>query len=328
MARSRIHHILAMRRGIPRRAVLIALAALLTACSSEAASPAAEPDDGRATTDTTCPARVNQADVPYIEGGDPQQRLDLYLPPDSGCSPVPLVVWVHGGGWRAGDKGNGVDAKVDLWTGAGWAVASVNYRLTDVAVAEADRVVAPAHNEDVAAALAWLVAKAPELGIDAGRIALLGHSAGAGIVAAVTADPAYLGAHDLEPTAIACSAPLDTEGFDVASVIDGGGQVAQLYQAVFGTDPTRWAALSPLSHIGEAPLPDLFLVTRGTAHRRAQVEAFSRAATEADGEVTVVDLPGFSHEDVNRRIGNPTDDVLTPALQEFLTGCLGPAGSG
>jgi len=312
---------------MPRRAVLIALAALLTACSSEAASPAAEPDDGRATTDTTCPARVNQADVPYIEGGDPQQRLDLYLPPDSGCSPVPLVVWVHGGGWRAGDKGNAMDAKVELWTGAGWAVASVNYRLTDLAVPAAERVVAPTHNEDVAAALAWLVAEAPELGIDAGRIAALGHSAGAGIVAAVTADPTYLGAHDLEPTAIACSAPLDTEGFDITSVIEGGDQAAQLYQAVFGTDPARWAELSPLSHLGEAPVPDLFLVTRGSPDRRAQVDAFATEADEAGGEVTVVDLPSFSHADVNRRIGDPTDDELTPALQEFLTGCLSPAGS-
>ncbi len=62
---------------------------------------------------------------------------------------------------------------------------------------------------------------------------------------------------------------------------------------------------------------------RGTPARRAQVDGFAEAARTAGAEVTVVDLPGFSHEDVNRRIGEPDDDVLTPALQAFLTECLG-----
>jgi len=306
---------------------LVALVVLLAACSGDTASPVASPDETVEAVDTTCPARADQVDIPYVDDGDPEQQLDLYVPADAGCEPVPVVVWVHGGGWRVGDKGNAMDAKVELWTSSGWAVASVNYRLTDLAVPDAERVVAPAHNEDVAAALAWLEAEASELGIDANRVALLGHSAGAGIVAAVAVDPTYLDAHDLDPSAIACSAPLDTAGFDVASVIDGGDPQAQLYRSVFGTDPARWASLSPLTHVGEGPLPELFLVTRGTPDRRAQVDAFATAAEEAGGEVTVVDLPGFSHEDVNRRIGDPTDDVLTPALQEFLTGCLSPAGS-
>lgn len=306
-----------------RRGALVALAVLFTACSSETSAPDATAE----VADTTCPTRRGQVDVPYIESGDERQQLDLYVPSDAGCTPAPLVVWVHGGGWRAGDKGNDMDAKVDLWTDAGWAVASVNYRLTDVAVPVAERVVAPTHNEDLATALAWLVEEAPELGIDAARIAVLGHSAGAGIVAAVAVDPTYLGAHDLDPSAIACSAPLDTEGFDVTSVIEGGGQAAQLYQAVFGTDPARWTVLSPLSHVGEAPVPDLFLVTRGSPDRRSQVDAFAAAADEAGGEVTVVDLSSYNHADVNRQIGDPDDDELTPALQEFLTGCLSNAGS-
>jgi hypothetical protein len=69
-------------------------------------------------------------------------------------------------------------------------------------------------------------------------------------------------------------------------------------------------------------VPDLLLVTRGSPARRAQVDAFSRAALDAGTTVTVVDLPGFSHEDVNKRIGDPTDAVLTPSLQLFLEDCL------
>jgi acetyl esterase/lipase len=235
---------------------------------------------------------------------------------------VPLVVWVHGGGWRTGDKANAMDPKVRLWNDAGWAVASVNYRLTDVRAPAADRVMAPTHNEDVAAALAWLVAHGTQLGIDSDRIALVGHSAGAGITAAVAADPTYLAAHEVEPSALACAVPLDTEGFDIEAVVAGGGPLAALYRSVFGTDPARWRELSPLTHVGDAPVPDLFLVRRGAADRRAQVDAFADAARRAGAEVTVIDLPGFSHADVNRRIGDPTDTDLTPALQQFLTGCL------
>jgi acetyl esterase/lipase len=262
-------------------------------------------------------------DVPYVEDGDPLQRLDLYLPPGDGCDPVPVVVWVHGGGWRVGDKRNNIGDKVALWHSAGWAVASVNYRLTDVDVPEAERVVAPAHNEDVAAALAWLVDQAPSIGLDPNRLALLGHSAGAAIAAAVSVDPAYLGQRDLSPSAVACSAPLDTEGFDIASAV-GGPEVllGGVYREAFGADPARWTDLSPITHVGEAPVPPLFLVTRGTPGRRAIVTAFADAAEAAGGRVTVVDLPGFTHEDVNDRIGAPDDDVLTPSLQIFLTDCL------
>jgi acetyl esterase/lipase len=262
-------------------------------------------------------------DVPYVTDAHPEQRLDLYLPPSTGCDPVPLVVWVHGGGWRIGDKANAIDTKVRQWNDAGWAVASVNYRLTDVQAPAADRVMAPSHDEDLAAALAWLHAESEALGIDPERVALVGHSAGAGIAAAVTVDPTYLGAHGLDPSTIACVAPLDTEGFDISLLIDGGGATARLYRSVFGDDPAMWDELSPLTHVGDAEPPDLFLVRRGTPARRAQVDAFADAARDAGAEVTVVDLPGFTHEDVNKRIGDPSDDVLTPALQAFLEGCLG-----
>lgn len=273
---------------------------------------------------TPCPTRDDRMDVPYVPDGDPLQRLDLYLPPGDGCDAIPLVVWVHGGGWRIGDKGNGVANKVALWTGAGWAVASVNYRLTDPAVPEAERVVAPAHNEDVAAALAWISEEGPTIGIDPNQVAVLGHSAGAAIVAAIAADPAYLGAHDLSPSAIACGAPLDTEGFDIARVLEDPDPLsAGVYRYAFGEDSARWAELSPITHVGEADVPPLFLVSRGSPDRRAGVGAFAKAVTDSGGEATVVELPGFTHEDVNSRIGNRSDDVLTPALQHFLTACFG-----
>jgi acetyl esterase/lipase len=308
---------------------------VLGACSgggdgSDGAGPAAastttEAEAPSATSTTvaegTCPDRI---DLPYLEGGDPLQRLDLFRPPGAGCEPLPVVVWVHGGGWSIGDKRNQMDPKLALWHEAGWAVASVNYRLTDVDAPEGERVLAPDHNEDVAAAVAYLLAEADALGLDAERVALLGHSAGAGIVAALATDPAYLAEHDLLPTDLSCVAPLDTEGFDITTVVADGGQAATLYRSVFGDDPAGWAELSPLTHVGEADLPDLLLVRRGGPERRAQVATFADAVEGAGGAVTVLDVTGYSHGDVNRRIGDPTDELLTPPLQTFLAGCLAP----
>jgi acetyl esterase/lipase len=303
---------------IRRTALPIVLVVLLGACANEtASSPTTTVAE---TTSTTCAASADQTDVAY--GADPLQRLDLSLPEGAGCPPVPVVVWVHGGGWQIGDKSNAMTAKVALWNDAGWAVASVNYRLTDPSVPAARRVVAPSHNEDVAAAVGWLTDNATDVGIDPTRIALLGHSAGAGIVAALATDPTYLEAVGLQPTDLACVAPLDTEAFSIADAVESGAVLADIYGDAFGTDPQRWEDLSPLTHVGDAPTPPLFLVTRGTDGRRAIVATFAAAVDAAGGETTIVDLPGFSHEDVNKRIGDPNDDELTPALQEFLSACL------
>ena len=305
---------------IRRPLAVLAVLALLGACGSESASGPTTTVD--ATPTTPCDEPADQMDAAYVEGGDSLQALDLYLPDDAGCGPVPLVVWVHGGGWSIGDKRFSIEDKLALWNEAGWAVASVNYRLTDADLPEADRVMAPAHNQDVAAAVGWLVDNASDLGLDPERVALLGHSAGAGIVAALAADPAYLDAVGLSPTDVDCVAPLDTEAFSVEAAATTGPQLAAIYEAAFGTDPARWADLSPLTHVGDAPVPDLFLVTRGTPARRQVVATFAEAVEAADGDVTIVDLPGFTHEDVNKRIGTAADAELTPALQTFLTTCL------
>ena len=118
----------------------------------------------------------------------PQQALDVFVP-DRGeeCAAVPVVVWVHGGTFATGDKGNNVADKVELFNDAGWAFASVNYRLLD----EARAVPEPYQPQDVAAAIAWLNTHADDVGLDPTRVALVGHSAGAYLTADVATDPAF-----------------------------------------------------------------------------------------------------------------------------------------
>jgi acetyl esterase/lipase len=204
-------------------------------------------------------------------------------------------------------------------------VASVNYRLSDTDEPEADRLLAPAHDEDAAAAVGWLHRHAAELGVDPGRIALAGHSAGGGIVAGLAADPGYLGAVGLAPADLTCAVILDAEGLDIRTAVADQGEYADLYPLIFGTDRAAWDDLSPATHLGDAAVPPLFLVTRDRPDHQAIVHDFAATARAAGAEATVLELPTFSHGDVSLRIGDPTDDRLTPALDRFLTGCLARA---
>lgn len=108
-------------------------------------------------------------DVEYARIGEVALKLDLYVP----AKPGPLVVWIHGGGWRGGDK----RACPLLWmAGEGYTVASVNYRLTDQAIF-------PAQIHDCKGAIRWLRAHAGEHGYTAERVGVGGGSAGGHLVA-------------------------------------------------------------------------------------------------------------------------------------------------
>ena len=110
-------------------------------------------------------------DLAYVPDGHDRQKLDLYLP-ESG-SGFPLIVWIHGGAWRAGSKNR---CPALSFVAEGYAVASVNYRLSQHAVF-------PAQIEDCKAAIRRLRANSKTYGINADRIGVWGSSAGGHLVA-------------------------------------------------------------------------------------------------------------------------------------------------
>jgi acetyl esterase/lipase len=109
-------------------------------------------------------------DLAYTPDPHPRQHLDLYLPPSE--APLPLIVWVHGGAFRAGSKEDGVPAG---YLSLGYAIASVNYRLSQHALW-------PAQIVDCKAAVRWLRAHAATYGLDPERFAAWGPSAGGHLV--------------------------------------------------------------------------------------------------------------------------------------------------
>jgi acetyl esterase/lipase len=256
-------------------------------------------------------------DVAYASD-DAQQRLDVY-PASHGC-PAPVVVWVHGGGWRAGDKRNQLRDKVRLWNVAGYTVVSVDYRLTDPAAATPVRF--PTHAQDVAAAVAWVHDHVAEYGGDPDSIAVVGHSAGAQLAATIATDPARLGAHGLGLDALRCAAALDTEGYDVAAMASRGNPI---YRDAFGDDPATWTEASPVEHVAAGTgIPRFLVVERGTPRRRRAADAFVVRLRDAGVPVTGVDAGSLTHGEVNAAVGADGDQVVTPPLETFLAECFAP----
>ncbi len=117
-------------------------------------------------------------DIEYVPGGHERQKLDLYLPDESDSQPAPdakrpLIIWVHGGAWRAGSKQN---CPARRFVREGYAVASINYRLSQHAIF-------PAQIQDCKAAVRWLRANAGQYGYDPNRFGAWGASAGGHLVA-------------------------------------------------------------------------------------------------------------------------------------------------
>ena len=113
-------------------------------------------------------------DLAYVTNGHQRQKLDLYLP-DKSDSPLPLIIWVHGGGWAAGSKNN-CPPLHDGYTQRGFAVASIGYRLSSDAIF-------PAQIQDCKAAIRWLRAQAKQYNLDPEKFAAWGSSAGGHLVA-------------------------------------------------------------------------------------------------------------------------------------------------
>jgi len=238
------------------------------------------------------------AGVPYaaLPGARPLE-LDLYLP--AGGALAPVVVFLHGGGWRLGSRHSagpayrGADpTPFERVAAAGIAVASVDYRLSGEAVW-------PAQLHDAKAAVRWLRARAGELGVDPDRIAAWGESAGGHLaeLLGLTADPELEGAVGMTgPSSQVAAVAAWYAPSDVAAVAtDTGGdpadattREAQLLGAAPSSVPDLATQASPVGHVSAAAPP--FLLLHGRADRFVpcvQSERLRDALTTAGTDVAL-----------------------------------------
>lgn len=255
---------------------------------------------------------TRHADIAYaqMEGVDPQRlSLDLYVP--DGAEGAPIVLFVHGGGWAHGDK-SAVWRKPELFCGSGWLFASTNYRFVpEVTPAEEVR--------DVARTIAWLHEHAAEFGGDPERIYLMGHSAGAHLVALVSTWPEPLREVGLSLSALSGTIVVDGAGIDLESHMPNVGRLA-LFANAFGDDPEFWREMSPMTYVApDAGIPPMLILTRGSATRVAHSQRFADALVACGIDATLVNLPEHDHGSINASIGVPGDPT-TDAVIAFLTG--------
>jgi len=238
-------------------------------------------------------------DIPYVEKGEQRQRLDLYLPENG--RKRPLVIWIHGGAWRGGDK---APCPADLLTKRGYAVACINYRLSQHALF-------PAQIEDCRAAVRWLRAHAETYGLDPDRIGAWGASAGGHLAALLGTTEGGVrvvcdlcGPKDLVRLVhqVEAGGPLDPRRPDSpASLLLGG---------VWPANAEESARASPIMNVSPGDAPTFIL--HGDKDPIVPVEqsrSFFKALKDAGVEAQLQVLPGAGH-------GGP--EFLEPRILESL----------
>lgn len=250
-------------------------------------------------------------------GDNPLQKLDFWKAKTAGA---PLVIFVHGGGWKRGDKGNATGQfKAPHYLAQGYAFASINYRLVPAATVEQQAA-------DVAASVAHFRKNAASLGIDPNRIVLMGHSAGAHLSALVGTDPQYLRGAGLDVTALAGVIPLDGAAYDVPAQMTEGARIMQdTYTQAFGTEAQRQKALSPFWQATAPNAPEFLIlhVDRDDGARQSAALADELRKNGVKVQLQAFEGKGLKgHADINRKLGDP-EYPATPVVDNWLRGVFG-----
>lgn len=299
-----------MRKPIVAFIAVAASAALLLSGCAAGSQPTGTPPTATLPIETQdwLPAgAIVHHDIAY--GSDPNQKLDVYQPQNA--QDAPILLMVHGGGWKRGDKAASgvVNNKVAHYLPLGYIVVSTNYRLyPDVdPVTEAG---------DVGSALAYVQAHAAEWGGSATDIVLMGHSAGANLVSLLAADPTI--ASDAGAAPWRGTVALDSAAFNVVTIMSGPH--LPLYDPIFGTDTQLWRDSSPTLRLSAPPAPMLLVCDSGRANSCSQAKAFAAEVASKYGnsagdaiQVYPVDL---RHGEINAELGTPIP--LTGRVDAFL----------
>jgi arylformamidase len=251
-----------------------------------------------------------QRDVAYAEPKTERRTLDVYAPASG--SDHPIVVWIHGGGWRQGDK-QGMQHKPQAFVDRGFVFVSTNYRFVP-------QVTVKEMTGDVAKAIRWAHDHAQDFGGNPKSIFVMGHSAGAHLAALVCTDDRYLQAEGLSLSLIKGCVPVDTAAYDIPQrFAQRDAADAEKGKALFGSDEASHRELSPVSYVGKVKSIPAFLILH-VANRpdsTAQSQKFAKVLEQAGISATTVPAAGKTHGTINSELGLP-DDKPTKALFEFL----------
>jgi arylformamidase len=257
-------------------------------------------------------------DIPYVEKADQLQSLDVYWPKDA--KNLPVVFWIHGGGWQTGDKKE-VQLKPQAFTEKGFVFVSINYRLWP-AVDMGTLI------RDVAKAAHWVHEHIAEFGGDPKRLLVMGHSAGAQLAAIICTDDRYLKTEGLSLDIVKGCVPVDGDTFDVPAIVEVAEtrwRVHNLpksktgHREKFGNDPEKHKDYSAVTHVAKGKgIPPFFILhVSGHPDTTAQAQRLGNVLKENDIPVTVFGARETTHSKVNADLGKP-DDAATTAMFGFV----------
>lgn len=260
-------------------------------------------------TATIDPNKVKvEADVAY--GAEPRQKLDVYMPKQK-TGPLPIILFVHGGGWHRGNKGLQKEKGINYAENGVVAVVT-NYRL-------APDVMHPKQIQDIASAFAWVKTHATELGGDPNRIYIMGHSAGAQLVDLLGTNERFLLEKKLSVKDIRGVISLDTASLNLGERLgDGsieGEMVGDMIVKAFGKDPKVLADASPTLciHAGKSYPPFLMFYGERRKNCAEQHVRFADAMKAVGGTVELKKVP-LSHGEISKEAGTPQAEIFKEVI--------------
>ena len=263
-----------------------------------------------------------KSNIPYAEPAHERQVLDVYAPPDA--KNLPVVFWIHGGGWQTGDK-TSVQLKPKAFVEKGFVFVSTNYRLLpDVEMETIFR--------DIAKSMHWVHDHIAEYGGDPNRILVMGHSAGTQLAALICIDERYLKAEGLSLASIKGCVPVDGDTYDVPAIIETAETRRRVHhqpqakfghREKFGNDPAKHVDYSAVTHVakGKGIPPFLILYVADHPDTSAQAQRLGAVLNDAGISATLFGGRETSHTKINDSLGQP-DDPGTIALFQFVDAAL------
>ena len=271
---------------------------------------------------TTAFGQDIRRNVPYAEPALERQVLDVYAP--AGAKDLPVVFWIHGGGWHVGDKSQ-VQEKPRVFMERGFVFVSTNYRLLPgVDMGTLTR--------DVAKALGWVHANIARHGGDPRRIFVMGHSAGAQLAALLCIDDRYLKAEGVPFAALRGCVPVDGDTYDIPAIIEtaetrrrvhGQPQAKFGHREKFGPGPAQHRDFSAVTHVARGKGIPPFLILHVADHPDNTAQAFRLGTVlkEAGVPVKVFGARESNHNRLNDQLGVP-GDAASKELFEFVASAL------
>ncbi len=249
--------------------------------------------------------------------------LDVYYDPDK-MEPKPVIVWVHGGGWCIGDKTNQIEQKKILFASMGYLLVSINYRLSPFPYEpnNPQRIKFPIHNIDISDALKWVYENMEIYGGDSDKIVLMGHSAGAQLVALTGTNHQFLNEVNVPISFIKGIIAIDTRMYDVFDVIQNRPSV-DLYINAFGENISDNIAASASRHLNDSNyFPNFLIIKRGTQNRLTDADNFIHLLEQNNISVQDFNANPYNHSEVNEFIGQAGETRITPVIKLFLQACF------